>query len=206
MGAGVVITSAETAKRPRGRPRNPAIDEAVLTATRELVVQVGYGALALDQVAERAGVSRTSLYLRWPSKGVLVWEAVLGGSVNRPMPDSGRFDQDLRALVGWAVEQFSDSAAKVALPSMLAEFGLNAELHETLSRNLIGPEVARAAALLERGKARGEIRSDVDIDLVVSTFVGAILARAVFDQSLDGPFADDLTNLLLRAVGFKRRR
>src|SRR4051812_41795986 len=64
--------------RRRGRPRDPAIDEAILSAARTLVVEIGYAALAMEAVAARARVSKPTLYLRYPTKGALVFEAVFG--------------------------------------------------------------------------------------------------------------------------------
>ncbi len=54
------------ATRQRGRPRDPAINDAILTAARELLVEVGYAELSMEAVAARAGVSKPTLYLRWP--------------------------------------------------------------------------------------------------------------------------------------------
>ena len=58
-----------------GRPRDPRIDSAILSATAELLVQMGYSNLSLAAVAERAGTTKSALYRRWSSKAELVHEA-----------------------------------------------------------------------------------------------------------------------------------
>src|SRR5438067_12612598 len=61
----------------RGRPRDPLCDEAILKATIELVAEVGYDRTTLDAVATRAGVSKPTIYRRWPAgKDQLVAAAV----------------------------------------------------------------------------------------------------------------------------------
>ena len=65
-------------KPSRGRPRDPAIDDAVLAATRALLVEIGCDQLSMVAIADRAGVGRPALYRRWPSKTHLVFEAVFG--------------------------------------------------------------------------------------------------------------------------------
>lgn len=61
-----------TAKRGRGRPRREGADEEILSIARTLLEEHGYRALTVDAVAERAGVAKTTIYRRWPSKGALI--------------------------------------------------------------------------------------------------------------------------------------
>src|ERR1700753_3460011 len=58
-----------------GRPRDPRIDAAILAATADLLVQIGYSSLTMAAIAERAGTTKTALYRRWSSKAELVHEA-----------------------------------------------------------------------------------------------------------------------------------
>lgn len=61
-----------TAKRGRGRPRREGADEEILAVARNVLSEGGYGALTVDTVAEQAGVAKTTVYRRWPSKGALI--------------------------------------------------------------------------------------------------------------------------------------
>lgn len=63
-------------KRSRGRPRREGADEEILAVTLELLREKGYRELTVDAVAERAGVAKTTVYRRWPSKGDLVAAAI----------------------------------------------------------------------------------------------------------------------------------
>jgi len=57
---------------PRGRPRRAGADEEILAVALELLREKGYRDLNVDEVAERAGVAKTTVYRRWPTKGALV--------------------------------------------------------------------------------------------------------------------------------------
>ncbi|HEX6086116.1 MAG TPA: helix-turn-helix domain-containing protein [Thermoanaerobaculia bacterium] len=65
-----------SAKRGRGRPRREGADEEILAVARVLLEERGYRDLSVDEVAERAGVAKTTVYRRWPSKGALAAAAL----------------------------------------------------------------------------------------------------------------------------------
>jgi hypothetical protein len=67
-----IIAAVSTAKRGRGRPRREGADEEILDVARTMLAEGGYGALNVDALAERAGVAKTTVYRRWPSKGALI--------------------------------------------------------------------------------------------------------------------------------------
>lgn len=67
-----IIAAVSTAKRGRGRPRREGADEEILGVARAMLAEGGYRELTVDAVAERAGVAKTTVYRRWPSKGALI--------------------------------------------------------------------------------------------------------------------------------------
>src|SRR5438309_7772190 len=98
------ILADQPARSRRGRPRDSAVDEAILTAAVDLLAEAGFARLTMDQVAARAGVGKASLYLRWPNKLALVSEAIQHRSAVVPeVPDTGSLRLDmltfLRALL-----------------------------------------------------------------------------------------------------------
>src|ERR687888_15666 len=83
-------------KRPRGRPRRPDVDRAILEATLDAFIQDGYEGMSVDGVAERAGVAKATVYRRWPSKQELLIAA--GQHLYEEhvhFPDRGELRQDL---------------------------------------------------------------------------------------------------------------
>src|ERR1700739_2189124 len=82
-----------------GRPRDPRIDAAILTATADLLVQIGYSNLTLAAVAERAGTTKTALYRRWSSKAELVHEAAFPVAPTALVAPAASFAKDVRAMI-----------------------------------------------------------------------------------------------------------
>ena len=191
----------------RGRKRDPLKDESILQATRDLLVEVGYAGLSMEAVAARAGVSKPTLYLRYPGKVPLVFEAVFGRTKSREIPDSGSVVADLHEAYQWAVEEFTAPEARAAVPGLLAELASSPELAELVRRAVIAPEYARVRAALERGQARGEIRDDVDLELVIDAFTGTALARVtLLDHPVDRAYGERLVDLLVEGLAPRSER
>ncbi|WP_234293539.1 TetR/AcrR family transcriptional regulator, partial [Nocardia jinanensis] len=75
---------------------------AILTATTELIGEVPYAKLTVEAIAARAGVGKQTIYRWWPSKGAVVFEAMLEsdtGPEGLALPDTGDIATDLRALL-----------------------------------------------------------------------------------------------------------
>ena len=89
----------ETAKRGRGRPRAEGADEEIRAAALRMLREKGYRELTMDGVAERAGVAKTSVYRRWPTKGALVAAALAGKKTAEP--------RDLRTVLHETCEQLN---------------------------------------------------------------------------------------------------
>src|SRR6202161_326668 len=88
---------------PRGRPRSERSHRAILEAANEILEARGFVDLTMDEVAQRAGVSKATIYRHWPTKGTLVFEAFSADFLARqPLPDSGTLRGDLlSALRTW---------------------------------------------------------------------------------------------------------
>jgi AcrR family transcriptional regulator len=182
----------------RGRPRDPAINEAILTATRNLLVEVGYANLSMEAVAARAGVTKPTLYLRYPTLAVLVFEATFGKTKVRAIPDTGSIRADLQEAYNWAVEEFNAPEARAAIPALLAEVSANPQLAQLIRDVVIGPEYERVHSQLELARQRGEIRADADLDLIIDAFIGTALARVtLLGRPLDRAYSARLVSLLL---------
>jgi AcrR family transcriptional regulator len=157
--------SSDLERPRRGRPRDPAVDEAILSAAVDLLAEVGYARLTMDQVAARAGVGKASLYLRWSSKVALVAEAIQHRSGAVPeVPDTGSLREDmwlfLRALLR------SRGAAAQTLAAVSGEVASNPELREAWHRGLAGTLAACLRTIVERGVERGELPAMSDVDLL----------------------------------------
>lgn len=190
--------TATSRHRRLGPHKDPAIDTAVLAATRRLLVERGYAATSIDLIATTAGVSRPAVYRRWESKAHLVHEAVfpdLG-------PDSPRddFTAEITRLCHGAIRMYSDPAVREAIPGLLTDLRANRPLRVVLRDRLEAAARGELATRLDGAVAAGTARA-VDPDTLMDVIAGgawyAVCVRRVGDVDRA---AAELTQLVLRGV------
>ncbi len=168
-----------------GRPRDARIDEAVLTATRELVADVGYADLTFRSIADRAGTSVPAIKRRWASKAHLVHEAVYPGDVMSATTNATDLRGEVRAAVLRCLEIVGSPAGRRATPGLMGEMMADRALEQELSARLLASGWESLAARLAQSADDGEARSDVDLEVFIETVFGAALMAIV----LRGPDA-----------------
>jgi AcrR family transcriptional regulator len=155
----------QPARSRRGRPRDPAVDEAILTAAIDLLAEAGYARLTMDQIAARAGVGKASVYLRWPNKVALVADAIQHRSAVVPeVPDTGSLRDDMLAFLRALLRR--KSAARSAVAAVSGEIASNPELRQAWRRSLEGTLWACMRVIVERAIERGELPAASDVELL----------------------------------------
>lgn len=162
---------------PLGRPRDPKVDRAILAAARDLLERVGYRRLTLDAVARRAGVSRTTLRLRWRTKAELVFDTVFADAERLQVPDTGSLEGDLRGCVRNSIAVFESGQVGVAFQGLLDDCRHEPEVAQALLSRIYAPSLKGFQRLVERGIARGEITAPIDADVVFDVIAGSVLYR-----------------------------
>jgi AcrR family transcriptional regulator len=182
--------SDERGRARHGRSRDPAVDEAILTAAMDLLAESGYARLTMDQVAARARVGKASLYLRWPNKVSLVAEAIQHHSAVVPdVPNTGSLREDMRAFL-WALLR-SKTAAQRAVAAVTGEIASNPELAKAWRQGVAGTLLACTRSIVERAIARGELPAASDVDLLAMLPVTLLQSwRQAHDQSPDDRVAE----------------
>lgn len=165
------------ADRPRGpgRPRNAERHAAILSAARELILEVGYSGVTLDAVAKRSGASRTTLYQWWGHRAPLVEEAIFSDYGEWPVPDSGGFEGDLAELVEEIVTEMSRPHVARALPALTAEFQADPDLKAGLRARYGDPMTQRWREVFRHAIERGELPPDANAEAALQLTVGAVL-------------------------------
>lgn len=192
---------ASGAGRSPGRPRSAEADEAILAAAVELLAEVGYGALSMEGVAARAGVSKATLYRRWPGKPQLVTDTLHAVVDRVPVPDTGAVRDDLVAMAGSISQALGDTPLGRVAAGMSGEFARNPELAEDFRRRFLLPRRRTVVDVLRRGIERGELRADLDLELVLDALAGALYYRAhVSGGDVDEHTATAVVDLLLEGL------
>jgi AcrR family transcriptional regulator len=141
------------------------VDAAILAAAMDLLVEVGYARLTMDQVAARAGVGKASLYLRWPNRVALVAEALQHrSSVIPEVPDTGNLREDMLAFLRGLLR--GKSAGAQALAAVTGEIASNPDLRMAWRRGVAGALTASVRAIVERAIERRELPEASDVELL----------------------------------------
>jgi AcrR family transcriptional regulator len=189
------MTGSATDHTRRTRRRGAELENAILRATREGLVECGYAALTMDWIADRARTNKAALYRRWNNRTELVVHA--HGQLVRSQlsaPDTGSFASDMRAMLRELADLMESEHGEV-LRRVIAEVTKNQELAAEARRQLLasGPhlidEVYRRGA--ERGEVRPELRGTrvmtVAHDLLRNEFMtrGTPIEDATIEEILD---------------------
>ena len=196
------MAAADVETRRRGRPRSAEADDAILTSAFAVFAECGFDGMTVEGVAARAGVGKGTIYRRYPNKLDLVIAASTYFAQERePSPDTGTIAGDLRVLIDRLIAVFTNSPVGTALPMMIAERKRLPELaaaHDEITAR----KRERYRAVIRRAITRGELRPDADPELVIDTFVSAVLYRfLVTDLPLDPRFASNVVDTVLHAFG-----
>ena len=187
-----------------GRPRNPDLDDLILEAVRELLVERGYLALSIQEVTRRCNVHVRTIARRWPTKAELVAAAIVGD--DDPGPDlaavTGVLRADLRALVEASLRYLGDRATRAAMPALMAEMDVNEQVANRLHRRQEQLR-ARVQTILKAAVDAGDVPRHVlkAGSLLPNLITGAAFSFQFMDSSPPKKLpVDELTDLILAAV------
>lgn len=178
---------SDTGIRGPGRPRQEAIDTAVFEATGQVLAHSGIGAVTIQDVARRAGVSKAAVYRRWPNRTRLVL-ALLGerlGEVDAPR--TGCTVCDLHEILISTTDAFCRIGAGT-LATLLAQAETDPGLREDLLEVVVEPARRALHRTLFDARERGDLRGDVDLPLTVDALASLVLFRLLLDQD---PMSED---------------
>lgn len=182
--------SGTTASRPPGRPRSAEADAAITRATLELLVEEGFQGLSVEAVRQRAGVGKATIYRRFPDKTALVRAAMEALHAQLELPETGTLRGDLEAGFRAAYGAQPDPEQRLMLPRLLVDALKDDELFTVFRATLVDARRSAMRAVVERGIARGELREDVDPEMVLDLLAGPMIYRFLIDRGeIEDPVA-----------------
>ncbi|MFF3911296.1 TetR/AcrR family transcriptional regulator [Streptomyces sp. NPDC001848] len=198
------MQSSPSAARP-GRPRSAAADAAILEATREALVELGWSKLTLGDVATRAGVAKTTLYRRWAGKNELVVDAVAELFDELELPDRGSLAADIEGVVLQFAAILDRPEARSGLMAVVAESTRDDALRERIRASIVDRQKRLVLEGRARATARGELPPETDpeesartADLIFDMVAGAVVHRTLVSaRPADGEWVRALTRVLL---------
>jgi AcrR family transcriptional regulator len=185
----------------RGRPRDPQRRRAILDAAMALIGEVGYDRTTIDAIAARSGVSKPTLYRRWPhGKAQLVADAIRERHAERgPVADTGSLRGDLLALVAVQTGQLLDDVHLAS--GLLTQMRTSPELAAVMKEHVIAEERTRFTSILERARARGELPAGPVTPLFADVAGSIVFGRVtITGEPVDLAFAEELVDNVLLPI------
>lgn len=191
-----------TGGRRRGRPPDPALDVAIQAAVLDVLAEVGYNALTMDAVAVAAGVSKASIYRRWPTKADLLVSVIDTASDHTlATPDTGSLRDDLVALLG-SLGSILAGPGGQACRALLGAIDDEPALAEAYQRPL-DRWAAAFAEVFQRAVSRGESAPGAGTSLAAEAGPAILIQRWLMhrrdiDAAVAPAIADQVMMPLLR--------
>lgn len=181
--------------------RGAKVRAAVHAATLAELVDKGYAALTVENVAQRAGVHKTTVYRRWKDRESLLVDALAEHmATDIPVPDTGTIETDLGALARSLVQAFTDANGQAILAAM---FTGAAHLPEIAAarRHVFEDRLVRAEPVVTRAVERGELPGDTDPAELLKTLAAPIYLRLLITaEPVDETTAGRAVNVTLAAA------
>lgn len=184
-----------------GRPRSPRAHRAVLEAVIHLLGDRGLAGMSVEAVADRAGVSKATIYRHWSSKEALCVEAVACVVVESPAPRGEDPRGELRSLLLGVAAALERSDAGRLLPHLASAAATDPQLAQVWRLALVDPTHRRVAACLHRALDVGALSPDADPDLLAEFLLAPLFYRRLVTgrPARDGALIDDLLDGVWRA-------
>ncbi len=193
--------------RAPGRPRSEQARLAILRSTLKILGRHGFSDLTIEDVAAHAGVGKATVYRWWPNKAALIADA-FASSTTRALhfPDTGSVCSDMSQQMRQLVKIFRSRRGRI-VSAILGGGQSDGDLIAAFRERFLFPRRLEAYATLRRGIRRGELRKDVDMDLLLDSLYGPIYMRFLIRHArLTPDFIDRLCELVLGGARPHRKR
>jgi AcrR family transcriptional regulator len=175
------------------------VDSAILDAALALIAEHGVESLRVDDVAERAGVGKATIYRRYRSKDELVTAAVAALVGEIAIPDTGSTEADLLALMRDAVKIYGRAPTAQAMQALIGAMNRDPALALATREGFLAARRGALRTVIERGIDRGDLRTDLDVELALDVLGGPLFYRLlVTGGPIDAKLARGVVDLLLR--------
>ncbi|MFO0723364.1 MAG: TetR/AcrR family transcriptional regulator [Myxococcota bacterium] len=192
----------------RGRPRSAESQARILAATVHLVETQPWSALTVEVIAAKAKVGKQTIYKWWGGRAALVMDAFLSSmSARVQVPDSGHIERDLSMYLKRSSRVLRETNAGRLLAVVMAESQFDEELAAAFRERFVARRRDTLRKLLERGVERGQLRPDLDLELVMDLLFGVFWYRLLVGQRvpLSDAFVEKMVKLMLRSMVAPRK-
>ncbi len=193
------------------RPKSSHAHSEVLKAALLLMAERGIDATSMDAIAQRAGVSKATIYNHWRDKEALLLAAMahLHGHHERPSFDSGDTRADMIAVLSHQPPRTRAALQQRIMPHLVAYSALHQKFGDAWRHQAMEPPRRELTRLLQQGIRRGELLAQLDINFSLAMLLGPVLYRHIFqrtDASLAANLPERVVDAFWRAFGTQSRQ
>ncbi|MEW1642163.1 MULTISPECIES: TetR/AcrR family transcriptional regulator [unclassified Streptomyces] len=183
----------------RGRPRSEAVERAITEGVMKLLEDgVPLAELSIERIARTAGVGKATIYRRWAGKEELFVDVVREAEPQDPELPGVSLRDDLVAMTEQLRQRGLMTRSSALLHNVYAQMKSTPKLWDAYHATVVEPRRRRQVELLRRGQESGELRTDIDAELMNDMIVGPMLLRTVMRVDADLP--EGLSELLVDTV------
>jgi AcrR family transcriptional regulator len=204
-----MVTKTRSKPFPKvGRKRSSEVHQGILETTMRMLSKGSYQSLRIEHIAAEAGVSKATIYRWWKSKGALVVEALVSALEPGAIPSTDSPVTNLKMTIDATVRNYSNNLTGVTVPALAIDLVGDPDLREAFLTNFLRPRRDVARKSLEQAMAVGLLPGDLDTELVMDLWAGAVFYRTLFGmRPLNRNFSQQILDLLLeRRLPTKRRK
>jgi AcrR family transcriptional regulator len=187
----------------RGRPRSEAVEHAIVEGVIRLLEEgVPLAEISIERIARTAGVGKATIYRRWSGKEELFVDVVRRAEPADPELPGTSMRDDLVALLEQLRRRGVLTRSSALLHSVFAQMKSSPKLWKAYHTTVVEPRRRLQVEILRRGQANGELRADIDVDLLNDMFVGPMLLRTVMrpDAELPEGLSEQVVDTLLEGL------
>ncbi|MFD4858831.1 TetR/AcrR family transcriptional regulator [Streptomyces atratus] len=183
----------------RGRPRSAAAERAILDAVIELL-EAGepLAGLSIERIARTAGVGKATIYRRWSGKEELFVDVLRDIEPPEPTVSGTAGLDDLRLLLESLRRRGLAQRSSVLLHNVFAQMKSHPKLWSEYQCTVIAPRRAAMLAAVQRAVDAGELRGDLDVELMDDLFLGPMLVRTIHRP--EAPLPEDLADSIIQVL------
>ncbi|MFI7399728.1 TetR/AcrR family transcriptional regulator [Streptomyces sp. NPDC049541] len=170
----------------RGRPRSEAVERAVIEGVLKLLEDgVPLAELSIERIARTAGVGKATIYRRWSGKEELFVDVVRAAEPSDAELPGTSMRDDLVALLEQLRQRGVATRSSALLHNVFAQMKSSPKVWAAYHASVVRPRRRLQIEILRRGQENGELRADVDIDLLNDLIIGPMLVRTVMRPEVD---------------------
>ncbi len=159
------------------RRRGAKATELILRTVLELGEELGFEALTVEAIAAQSGIAKTTIYRRWPNVSAILMDAFLFEvTKDAPILEKSTARESLSASMKLLVAVY-DGRRGQTLRTVIGRAQTDSSLRHAVQERWVEPRRKLARAILQGGINRGELRPDLDADVILDTLYGAIYHR-----------------------------